>query len=164
MPRKNPCGGGPREPYISLRLLMVAPAQEAGQIGGGTADRPCDRGRGSRGDDAAPLIARSRADIDDPVTTGDHAHVVLDDDHGVAGFKQAVELHGELFDIRRVQTSRRLVEHAEGVAALRALQLGCQFDPLRLAAGELGGRLPESQVPALRVVVYNEAQEPGVTA
>ena len=45
-----------------------------------------------------------------------------------------------------MQAGRRLVEDVERVAALRALQLGRELDPLRLAAGQLGGRLAEPQV------------------
>ena len=77
---------------------------------------------------------------------GDHAHVVLDDDDGVAGVDQAVELRHQLLDVGGMQAGRRLVEDVERVAALRALQLGRELDALRLAAGELGRRLAEPQV------------------
>ena len=77
---------------------------------------------------------------------GDDAHVVLDDDHGVAGVDQPVELRHQLLDVGRVQAGRRLVEDVERVAALRALQLGRELDALRLAAGQLGRGLAEAQV------------------
>ncbi len=41
---------------------------------------------------------------------GDDPHLVLDDDHRIAGVDQAVELTQQLLDVRRVQTGRRLVE------------------------------------------------------
>lgn len=39
-----------------------------------------------------------------------------------------------------------LVEEVAGVPAADLLQLGCQLDALGLAAGELGGGLPEPQI------------------
>ncbi len=94
----------------------------------------------------AALVAGAGADVDHPVARRDHAHVVLDHDHGVAGVDQAVELRHQLLDVGRVQAGGGLVEHVQRVAALRALQLGRQLDALRLAARQLGRRLAEPQV------------------
>ena len=77
--------------------------------------------RRSRRDDPAAFLARAGPDVDHPVRAGDHAHVVLDDDHGVAGVDQPVELTDQLLDVGRMQTGRRLVEDVERVpAAARA--------------------------------------------
>ena len=58
----------------------------------------------------------------------------------------AVELRHQPLDVGGMQPGRRLVEHVERVAALRALQLGRELDALRLAARELGRGLAEPQV------------------
>ena len=62
------------------------------------------------------------------------------------GVDQALELRHQPLDVGGVQAGGRLVEDVERVAALGALQLGRQLDALRLAAGQLGGRLAEAQV------------------
>jgi hypothetical protein len=38
-----------------------------------------------RCDNLSALIARSRPDVDDPVTRGGNPHIMLDDDHGISG-------------------------------------------------------------------------------
>jgi predicted RNA-binding protein with RPS1 domain len=78
------------------------------------------RGRTAR-DDQAPLVAGARTDIDDPVARGDHAHVVLHHDHGVACVHESVELRLQALDVRWVQAGRGLVQHVQRVAALHAL-------------------------------------------
>jgi predicted RNA-binding protein with RPS1 domain len=97
-------------------------------------------------DDPAPLVAGARTDVDDPVARGDHAHVVLDHDHGVARVHESVQLRLQALDVRWVQPGRGLVQHVQRVAALRALQLGRELDAAALAAGELGGRLAEAEI------------------
>ncbi len=77
---------------------------------------------------------------------GDRVEVVLDQDDGVAGVDQPVQLAQQQGDVGRVQAGRRLVEQVERVAAPGPLQLGRQLDALRLAAAELGRRLAEPQV------------------
>src|SRR5436309_567157 len=48
-------------------------------------------GRGRPGgDDVSALLARAWSDVDDPIGAGDYAHVVLDDDHRVAGETSAL--------------------------------------------------------------------------
>ena len=100
----------------------------------------------SRCHDPPALVPRARADVDHPVASGDHAHVVLDDDDRVARIDEPVQLRHEPLDVRRMQAGRRLVEDVERVAALRALQLGGELDALRFAAGELRRGLAEPQV------------------
>ncbi len=45
-----------------------------------------------------------------------------------------------------MQAGGRFVQHVDGVASLRALQLGRQLDALRFTAGQFGGRLAETQI------------------
>ena len=90
-----------------------------------------DRGRtGSH--HLSPFVTRARADVDDPVASLNHRHVVFDDDYGVAGVDEIVQLHQELLDVRRMQPGCGLVENVERVATLGALQLRRQLDALRL--------------------------------
>ena len=91
-------------------------------------------GRRALRDDAPALVAGTRADVNEPVGSGGHAHIVFDDDGGIAVVHQSVELGQQLFDIGRVQAGRGLVEDVEGVATGRALQLGGEFDALGFAA------------------------------
>ena len=49
--------------------------------------------------DASALVARPGTDVDDPVTARDHSHLVFDDDHGVAGFDEPIELGHQLLDV-----------------------------------------------------------------
>ena len=73
---------------------------------------------------------------------GDGVQVVLDEHDGVAGVDQPVQLAQQQRDVGRVQAGGGLVEEVERVPAPGPLQLGRELDPLRLAAAELGGRLP----------------------
>jgi hypothetical protein len=89
----------------------------------------------SLGDDPATLLAGAWSHIDDPVAGRDDAHVVFDDDDGVAGVDETIELSQQLLDVRWMETGGRLVEDVERLPPLRALQFGRQFDPLGLATG-----------------------------
>ena len=97
-------------------------------------------------DDASARVTCAGAEIDDPVRFGRHTACRARPPRpccphrpaGAAGVQQSTSA--------RVQPGRRLVEHVERVPAAGSLQLGRQLDPLRLAAGQLGGRLPEPQI------------------
>jgi hypothetical protein len=67
----------------------------------------------------------------------DHVQVVLDDDHRVPGLHQPVQAVQQLLDVGQVQARRRLVQDVNGMPP--------RLDPLRLAAGELGGRVTQLQ-------------------
>ncbi len=71
---------------------------------------------------------------------------MLDEDDGVAGVDQLLQLRHQHLDVGRVQPGGRLVEQVERVPAAGALQLAGQLDPLRLPAGQLGRRLAQPQV------------------
>ncbi len=100
---------------------------------GSAGGRDCLRRTGRN--DFAALIACPRSDIDHPVACGHHAHIVLDDDDGVAGVHQTVKLRDQPVDIGRTQLGRRLVQNLKRRASLHALQFGCELDALGLAAG-----------------------------
>ena len=85
--------------------------------------------------------------------------------HGVARVDEAVQLRIEQVDVGRMQPGGGLVEYVERVAAAGPLQFRGQLDPLRLAAGQFGGGLPETQIaqPDLVQVVRLRAA-PGTSA
>ena len=68
----------------------------------------------------------------------------------------ALQLRHQPVDVGRMQAGGRLVEHVQRVAALRPLQLGGELDALRLAAGQLGGRLAQAQVAEADVAQQRE--------
>ena len=88
-------------------------------------------------DDVSAFVARAGTDVDDPVAGGDDVDVVLDDDDGVAGVDQAIELRDEALDVGRMESGGGLVEDVEGVSALRALELGGELDALGFAAARV---------------------------
>ena len=63
--------------------------------------------------DAAALLARAEAEIDDVVGDLDHVGVVLDDEHRVALVAELAEDVDQPQVVARVQADRRLVEHVE---------------------------------------------------
>ena len=71
---------------------------------------------------------------------------MFDQDHGVAGVDQTVQLQQQLVDVGRMQAGGGFVQHVNGVAALRALQFAGQLDALRFAAGQFSGGLAQAQV------------------
>ena len=104
----------------------------------------------------ATSLTRARADFDLPVGGGDDALVVLDDDHGVAGVDETLQLGHQFVDVGGMKARRRLVEDVERAAALLLLQLGGELDPLRLAARELGRGLAEAEVAEPDVAQHGE--------
>ena len=64
-----------------------------------------------------------------------HLAVVLDDDHGVAGVAEPLERLDQPPVVALVEADRRLVEHVEDPAEVRA-DLRREPDALRLAARE----------------------------
>src|SRR5581483_237513 len=128
--------GGAVEPLQKLMEIRRSP----------TAGCLRDRFRSALHNDTATAFAGAGSDFDNPIGGGNQAHVVLDDYDGISGLNQAVELRDEAFDVGWMQTGCGLVENVKRVAALATLQLGGEFDALRFAAGEFGGRLTQAQV------------------
>ena len=95
---------------------------------------------------AAPVTAL-RPEVDQPVGSLYHIEVVLDDDHRIALFDQAVEHPEQLADIFEMQAGGRFVENVQRPAGRTFRQLGRQFYPLSLAPRKGRGRLAKSYVP-----------------
>src|SRR5438552_5437467 len=111
-------------------------------------DRPrhtLDLGGTPLRDDAAAVLARSRAHVDEPVGRAHHLLVVLDHEHGVAEIAQPLERADQAPVVALVEPDRRLVEDVENADELRA-DLRRQPQALRLAAAQGRGRAVELQV------------------
>ena len=80
----------------------------------------------------AALLARARADVDDPVGPADDVEVVLDDEQRVARALERVEHLEQRRGVRRVQSRRRLVEDVDDAEETRP-QLRRDAQALRLA-------------------------------
>ena len=91
------------------------------------------------GHDEAALVARLGPQVDHPVGGLDHVQVVLDHHDRVAQIDQPVEHVQQLGQVVEVQAGGRLVQQVEGASGVGPGQLGGQFHPLGLAAGERGG-------------------------
>ena len=113
------------------------PVSESGWV-----SRSCDR---AGVHDLAAVLARARADVDDPVGGGDGVLVVLDDDEGVAEVAQPGERLDQPVVVALVQADARLVEDVEDADEPGA-DLGREPDALRLAAGQGAGRAVEAEV------------------
>ena len=108
--------------------------------------------------DLAAVLARARADVDDPVGGADGVLVVLDHDQGVAEVAQPQQGVEQPVVVALVQADRRLVQHVEHPDQAGA-DLGGQPDALRLAAGEGAGRPVQRQVVQADV---DQEPQPGV--
>ncbi len=117
--------------------VQVAAGQGAGLAG--------DLGGRSLGDQLAPVLARSGAEVDDVVGGADRSLVVLDHDHRVAEVAQPPQRVDQLRVVALVEADRGLVEDVED-AHQRGADLGREPDPLRLAARERGGGALQRQV------------------
>ena len=117
--------------------------------------------RRARRDDPAAVVAGAGSEVDHPVRPRDHAHVVFGDDDGVARVDKAVQLRIEQLHIGRMQPGGGLVEHVERVPAAGPLQFGGELDALRLAAGQLGRGLPETQIAQPDVAQRRQAPRRG---
>jgi hypothetical protein len=96
-------------------------------------------------DDAAAMLPRSGADVDDMVGDLDGLLVVLDHDDGITEVAQSFERADETLVVPLVEPNGRFVEHVQNADQARA-DLAGQTDALGLAAGKGGGRAGQSQV------------------
>ena len=103
----------------------------------------------------AASTAAFGAQVDDPVSLGNHVQVVLDHQHTVPGVDQAVQHADELVNVGHVQAHGGLVEHIQSVRRFVAApadfvahfgELCDQFDALRFAAAQGGRGLAQRQV------------------
>ncbi|MCY1424201.1 hypothetical protein D9M71_399380 [compost metagenome] len=96
------------------------------------------------------MLARRRADIDQPVGAAHGFQVVLDHEQGIARRFQALQGFEQRFTVGRVQAGRGFVQHVDHAEQLRA-QLGRQAQALQLAGRQrrraaLQGQVTEAQV------------------
>ena len=97
-------------------------------------------------DDPPAAGASFRAQVDDPVGRFDDLGVMFHDQHGIAGRDETVQHLQEQLDVGKVQAGRRFVEQIEGPARTLLDELPGKLDPLGLAAGKRGRRLPELHI------------------
>ncbi len=97
--------------------------------------------RGAGDQDLAAARAALRPQIHHPVGGFHHIQIVLYDDDGVAVIPQLVQYLQQLLDVVEVQPRGRFIQNIQGLAGVAARELAGELDPLRLAAGEGGGRL-----------------------
>ena len=96
-------------------------------------------------DDLAALHARAGAKVDDVIGPRHRVLVVLDDDDRVAARTELLERAEQLLVVARVQADRRLVEHVQHAAQVRAKLRG-QADALGLAAAQRGNGAAKLQI------------------
>ena len=106
----------------------------------------------------AAVLARTRADVDDPVGRPDGVLVVLDDDQRVAQVAQPQQRLQQPVVVALVQPDGRLVQHVQHADQARA-DLRGEPDPLRLAPGQRRRRPVQGQVVQADV---QQEPEPGV--
>ena len=80
--------------------------------------------------DASSTGATFGTEIDDPVRTSDHVHVVLDNQQTAAVCDEALECVKQLRDIVEVQSGGRLIEDEERVLTGRLRQMAGQLHAL----------------------------------
>ena len=108
------------------------------------------------GDDLAARFAALGAEVDHPVCGGDEVEVVLDDQHSVATFDQALQHFDQAAHIGHMQADRWLLEEEEvlfgvgleagSVVTEAAQQVGDEPDALGFAATESGAGLAEFEI------------------
>ncbi len=131
--------------FLPLARRLALAGEVRGQRGAGARVGLRHRGGRALGDDHAALGAGAGAEIDDPVGGADDVEIVIDDDHARPGAREVGEGLVEPRHLGRVEAGAGLVEDEERAAA-RLAQGARELDPLRLAAGERGERLPEREV------------------
>ncbi len=101
---------------------------------------------GAHAHDLAATDTTLGAQVDDVVGHLDEIGVVLDHHHRVARVDQPLQRAQQGANVLEVQSRGGLVEQVQRRAGVGPLQLGCELDPLRLAAGQGRARLPQCDV------------------
>ena len=111
--------------------------------------------RGTGGDHLPAGVAPFGSQVDHVVGGLDYIQMVLDQQHRVTHVDQAVQRFEQALDIGQVQAGGRLVQDVHGVpGTLKLAQLRCDLDPLGLAPGKCGCRLPQRQVAQPEIVEH----------
>src|SRR5699024_7058589 len=108
--------------------------------------------RRSLGDDGSSPVSALRSDVDDVVRRLDHIQVMFDNHHRVAALCQPLQNIDQLVHIGKMQTRGGLVQNVDGLSGTAPGQLRGQLDSLGLAAGQRGGRLPQTDVGQAHIV------------
>ena len=140
-------------------------AESGGQVVTGEGRLMLGHVRRRSGRDDAPAVAPApRAEVDDPVGLGDEVEVVLDHDHRMALIHQLIQAIEQALNVREVQARGRFVQDVKIVLPMLELpEFRRQLDPLRLAAGEVRGRMTDGQIPQPQIVEHFEfANNPGL--
>ena len=102
--------------------------------------------RGSGSNDIATFIAGTGTEIDDIVGILDQVEVVLDQDHGIPGIHQAMQHLKQGCGVGKGKPGGGLIENIERPTCSPLGEFGGELNPLRLAAGEGGCRLPQLDI------------------
>ena len=102
--------------------------------------------RSAFGDDESAAAAAFGSHVEKVVDGFENVEVMLDDDDGIALVDQFLQDVQQDLDVFEMQAGRRLVEDVQGLAGTLPGELGCQFHPLGLAAGQGDRGLAEMQI------------------
>jgi len=97
----------------------------------------------TRHHDLTTLNASFGSKVDDPVGAADHIQVVLNHQDGVTLIHQPLDHIHQLVHVVEAQTRGGLIDQVEGFAGGAPGKFGGELHPLRLTAGESGGRLAQ---------------------
>ena len=85
-------------------------------------------------------------DVNDPVSCFDHVQIVLDDQHGVAGFDKVLQNVQQQLNVGKMQTGGRFVQQVQCLSRAAFNQFPCQLDSLGLATRKRWRRLADLQI------------------
>jgi len=105
-----------------------------------------DVARRSGRDQLAALVAAFRPQINYPINRFYYIQIVFNDQHGIAFVRELMQDREQAVDVVEMQAGGRFVQDIQSLAGGAAGQLIGQLDPLRLAAGQGGGRLAEPDI------------------
>src|SRR3954464_5981337 len=112
--------------------------------------------RRGRSDDFPAALAPFRAEVNDPVRALDHLEVMLDHDQGIASIAEFHQDLEQLLDIGKMEAGCWFVEDVNRAAGRAFRELGCEFNPLRLAARKRRAGLPKPEIPKADVEQRDE--------
>ena len=112
--------------------------------------------------DFAALRTGAWSHVDNPFRMANDVEVVLDDEERIAGRLETIEGAEQGFRIRRMQSSRRLVQHVDDAEQIR-LNLGREAKPLQLARRKRRGTAIEREI-AQSQIEQNRQTRQQVTA
>ena len=97
-------------------------------------------------DYSSTALAAFRSDINEVIGGLDDVQVMLDDNNCVSAVGQSAQDLHQLMNIRKMQAGGRLIQNVDSLSGSAAAQFCGQLDSLCLTAGQLGRRLPQTNV------------------